>query len=56
MPSTEPLECFQVVDAKVVLDRPPGKTGSAASVVAECLVGDETGVIIFAARNEQGNR
>lgn len=29
--------------------------GKGASVkVAECLVGDETGVILFVARNEQG--
>ena len=44
----------QVVDAKIVLHRPPNRTGSAGTVVAECLVGDETGVIVFTARNEQG--
>ena len=45
---------LQVVDAKVVLDRPAGKAGSSASKVAECLVGDQTGVIVFSAKNEQG--
>ena len=44
----------QVVDTKVVLNRQSGRAGSSASKVAECLVGDETGVIVFAARNEQG--
>lgn len=43
----------KVVDAKVVLDRPAGKAGSSASKVAECLVGDQTGVIVFSAKNEQ---
>ena len=43
-----------MVDAKVVLDRPAGKAGSSASKVAECLVGDQTGVIVFSAKNEQG--
>ncbi len=44
----------QVVDATTVMNREP-RGGKGASVkVAECLVGDETGVIIFVARNEQG--
>jgi len=37
-----------------VVNRSTGRAGSSASKVAECLVGDETGVIVFAARNEQG--
>jgi len=45
----------KVIDAKIVLHRPPNRTGSAGSVVAECLVGDETGVIVFTARNEQAD-
>jgi len=44
---------LKVVDAKVVVNRSTGRAGSSASKVAECLVGDETGVIVFAARNEQ---
>ena len=44
----------QVVDAKTVVDRPGGRSGSSPSRVAECLVGDETGVIVFSAKNEQG--
>lgn len=43
----------KVVDAKLVVSRPAGRAGSSAPKVAECLVGDETGVIVFAARNEQ---
>lgn len=44
----------QVVDAKTVVDRPGGRSGSSPSKVAECLVGDETGVIVFSAKNDQG--
>lgn len=43
----------KVVDAKVVVNRAAGRAGSSAAKVAECLVGDETGVIVYAARNEQ---
>ena len=43
-----------MVDAKTVVDRPAGRTGSSPAKVAECLVGDESGVIVFAAKNEQG--
>lgn len=39
----------KVVDAKTVLQR-----GRAQGRFAECLVGDETGMIIFTARNDQG--
>lgn len=35
--------------SSMVLSRP-----ARPSVIAECLVGDETGTIIFTARNEQG--
>lgn len=48
------LLCVQVVDAKTVVDRPGGRSGSSPARVAECLVGDETGVIVFSAKNEQG--
>lgn len=48
------VSLLQVVDAKVVVNRPAGRAGSSAAKVAECLVGDETGVIVYAARNEQG--
>ncbi len=43
----------QVVESKVVLDRAKGPR-SAPLKVAECLVGDASGVIVFTARNEQG--
>ena len=43
----------QVLDAKVVLTRPKGPKGNSLKV-AECLVGDESGIIVFTARNEQG--
>lgn len=42
----------KVLEAKVVLSRPRGPKGSPLRV-AECIVGDETGVIVFTARNEQ---
>ncbi|KAG0454603.1 hypothetical protein HPP92_023895 [Vanilla planifolia] len=44
----------KVVDSKTVLQK--GKAASAhlrQTRIAECLVGDETGTIIFTARNEQ---
>jgi len=46
----------KVLTAKTVLQK--GRAASAnlrQTKIAECLVGDETGTIIFAARNEQGN-
>jgi len=44
----------KVVDANLVVNRPAGKAGGAvASRVAECTVGDETGVIVLIAKNEQ---
>lgn len=48
----ESVTC-QVVDVKVVLTRQGGRPQQ-QSRIAECLIGDQTGVIIFTARNEQG--
>lgn len=42
----------KVIDAKTVLNRPRGPRGAPLKV-AECIVGDETGIIVFTARNEQ---
>ncbi|CAL8468001.1 g7539 [Coccomyxa elongata] len=42
----------KVVDVKVVLTRQGGRPQQQARI-AECLIGDQTGVIIFTARNEQ---
>lgn len=39
----------------MVLNRPGNKTlNTTPSRVAECTVGDETGVIVLTARNDQG--
>lgn len=45
----------KVVDSKMVLQkgRPDGSQARQMRI-AECLVGDETGMIVFTARNEQG--
>ena len=43
----------QVLDTKLVVDRRPGKNTLAPVRIAEALVGDETGVIVMTARNEQ---
>lgn len=40
----------KVVSTKVVTQRGPGRQMR----LVECLVGDETGMIIFTARNDQG--
>lgn len=40
----------KVLETKVVLQR---QTKSGAVTIAECLVGDQTGVVLFSARNEQ---
>lgn len=37
----------------MIMDRPRGPRGG-TSKLSECLVGDETGVIIFSAKNDQG--
>lgn len=44
---------LQVLDAKIVVDK-PARGSLKAQRVAECTVGDETGTILFTARNEQG--
>lgn len=43
----------QVIDARTVLDRAPRPNVRVQKVV-ECLVADQSGAIVFAARNEQG--
>lgn len=48
----QPL-CLQVVDSKVVVDK-PARGPLKPQKVAECTVGDETGTILLTARNEQG--
>lgn len=45
--------CLQVLGAKIVLDR-PARPGGKPQRIAECTVGDATGIILFTARNEQG--
>ncbi|KAI3425972.1 hypothetical protein D9Q98_007940 [Chlorella vulgaris] len=42
----------KVLDAKIVVDK-PARGSLKAQRVAECTVGDETGTILFTARNEQ---
>lgn len=45
----------QVVDANLIVNRPAGKSaGAVGNRVAECTVGDETGVIVLIVKNEQG--
>ena len=47
------LTCYaQVLETKIVIDRKGAK--GAPLKVAECIVGDATGVIVLIARNEQG--
>jgi replication factor A1 len=44
----------KVVNAKLVLQRArPDGSQTRQVRIAECLVGDETGIIVFTARNEQ---
>lgn len=43
----------KVISAKSVLHKGSG-AGPRATKISECLIGDETGVILFTARNEQG--
>lgn len=48
----------KVLTSETVLHK--GRTGAAAvhlhpTTIAECLIGDETGTILFTARNEQGS-
>lgn len=45
----------KVVNSKLVLQRPlPDGRNARQMRIAECIVGDATGVIVFTARNEQG--
>ena len=45
----------KVVSSKTVLQKGRADTGLRQTKIAECVVGDETGTIIFTARNEQGS-
>ena len=45
--------CEQVIDAKVVVDRPKGPKGGGTKI-AECIVGDASASILFTARDDQG--
>jgi replication factor A1 len=54
-PRRQTVHPAQVIEAKVVLTRAKGPKGNELKV-AECLVGDESGIIVFTARNEQGKR
>jgi hypothetical protein len=51
--STAQPTSLQVIDCKVVVDK-PARGPLRPQRVAECTVGDETGTILFSARNEQG--
>ncbi|VAH11966.1 unnamed protein product [Triticum turgidum subsp. durum] len=45
---------LRVLSAKpVVLHRPQGGRAGGNMRIAECIVGDDTGVVVFTARNEQ---
>jgi hypothetical protein len=44
---------MQVLESKLVVDRPKGNKAEGLKV-AECIVGDQSGCIVFSARNEQG--
>lgn len=52
-PACLPLCPRQVVDAKVVVDK-PARGPLKPQKVAECTVGDASGVVLLTARNEQG--
>ncbi|KAL6607737.1 hypothetical protein ACP70R_040800 [Stipagrostis hirtigluma subsp. patula] len=43
---------IKVVDSKMIVQRGRGEGGRQMRI-AECLVGDETGIIVFTARNDQ---
>ncbi|KAJ7553175.1 hypothetical protein O6H91_06G086700 [Diphasiastrum complanatum] len=46
----------KVVSSKLVLQKArPDGTQARSVRIAECIVGDDTGVIVFTARNDQGN-
>jgi replication factor A1 len=42
----------KVLSSKSVLHK--GSVGARATKISECMIGDETGCILFTARNEQG--
>jgi replication factor A1 len=44
----------KVIDSKMVLQRGRAEGGRQQMRIAECLVGDETGIVVFTARNDQG--
>ena len=44
-----------MVDTNLVLD-PGAPPGNKPQRIAECVVGDDTGVVLFTARNDQGAR
>ena len=47
---------LQVIEKNVVLDRQASRVSTnATNKIAECTVGDESGVIVFVAKNEQGD-
>lgn len=52
-PNSNPPSLPQVVDAKVVVDK-PARGPLKPQKVAECTVGDASGVVLLTARNEQG--
>lgn len=47
------VSCAQVLEATTVMTRARGPKAPSIKV-AECLVADSTGVVVFVARNEQG--
>ena len=50
-PATNGLNLtVKVVSSKIIMQRGQGRQMR----LAECLVGDETGMVIFTARNDQG--
>jgi hypothetical protein len=46
----------KVLDSKMVLQRGRAEGGRQQMRIAECLVGDETGIVVFTARNDQGTK
>lgn len=45
----------KIVSTKMVLQKGPGDGPQARQMrISECVVGDETGIVVFTARNDQG--
>lgn len=44
----------KVVNSKAIMTRGRSGTQGRNMRLAECLVGDETGIVVFTARNDQG--